>query len=144
MLFRSLRTLTDTVITTDARWSDPFVCGTHNVQTISSCESYTWNGNTYTNSGNYVYSYINATGCVSADTLKLTIKRGTHNAQTITTCNSYTWNGTTYTSSGNYVYSYTNNLGCPSADTLHLTIYQSSNIAVTASACNSYTWYGNT
>jgi cytochrome c peroxidase len=44
-----LKTLTDTIITTDPRWSNPFICGSHNVQVIQSCENYTWNGNTYTN-----------------------------------------------------------------------------------------------
>jgi cytochrome c peroxidase len=139
-----LKTLTDTIITTDPRWSNPFLCGTHNVQTITACESYIWNGITYNSSGTFVNSYINNTGCVSADTLKLTITRGSHNSYTIASCSSYNWNGTTYTVSGNYTYNYSNNLGCASVDTLHLTINLPSHIVVNASACNNYVWYGTT
>ena len=139
-----LKTLTDTIITNDVRWSNPFVCGSHNVQTVQSCESYSWNGTTYTNSGVYVNSYINSTGCVSADTLKLTINRGTHNSSTISSCDRYTWNGTTYTNSGNYTFSYNNNSGCPSVDTLHLTIKTGTHNTTITSACNSYIWNGNT
>jgi hypothetical protein len=74
-LIAFLRTLTDTVILTDARWSNPFrECSTHNSFTATSCGSYVWNGVTYTASGTYTRSYLNATNCPSVDTLRLTIK----------------------------------------------------------------------
>ena len=70
-----LKTLTDTIITTDARWSNPFrECSSHNSFTVTSCGNYVWNGTTYTSSGNYTWSYLNATGCPSVDTLHLTVK----------------------------------------------------------------------
>jgi alpha-tubulin suppressor-like RCC1 family protein len=46
---------------------------THNVSTQTITNSYIWNGTTYTASGTYTYSYNNANGCASVDTLKLTI-----------------------------------------------------------------------
>jgi cytochrome c peroxidase len=70
-----LKTLTDTLILTDQRWSNPFrECSTHNTVSITSCGNYVWNGITYTTSGTYTRSYLNSTGCPSVDTLHLTIK----------------------------------------------------------------------
>jgi cytochrome c peroxidase len=117
-----LHTLTDTVITTDVRWSNPFTCGTHNAIRITACDQYTWNGTVYRSSGVYVRSYVNSGGCPSADTLHLTINTGTRQGIRISACGSYVWNGTTYTNSGTYVRNYTNSNGCNSTDTLYLTI----------------------
>ncbi len=70
-----LLTLTDTIITTDPRWSNPFAeCSTHNVLIATSCGSYVWNGISYASSGTYTRSYVNSTGCPSVDTLKLTVR----------------------------------------------------------------------
>lgn len=70
-----LKTLTDTLITTDARWSNPFVeCSTHNSFTVEACGSYSWNGVTYNSSGNYLRNYLNTNGCPSVDTLHLTVR----------------------------------------------------------------------
>ena len=88
----------------------------------SSCDSYSWNGNVYTQSGTYTYTSINAAGCDSLAILSLTINYPTHNITTEFACNNFSWNGTTYTSSGTYTYAYTNNNGCASVDTLYLTI----------------------
>ncbi len=121
--------------------------GTHNVSSITNCESYTWstNGQTYTASGNYVYTYTNGSNCASADTLHLTITNGTHNATSITNCESYTWsaNGQTYTASGDYIYTYTNGFNCASADTLHLTITKGTHNVISVTNCESYTWSTN-
>jgi cytochrome c peroxidase len=69
-----LKTLTDTIILTDPRWSNPFrECSTNNAFTVTSCGSYVWNGVTYSASGNYLRSYLNSNGCPSVDTLHLTV-----------------------------------------------------------------------
>ena len=54
--------------------------GTHNVTTQTATNSYTWNGQNYTNSGIYTYSYNNSNGCASVDTLKLTTTTGCYKA----------------------------------------------------------------
>jgi len=41
--------------------------------TIDECNSYTWNGTTYTMSGTYTYTALNSAGCDSVVTLNLTI-----------------------------------------------------------------------
>ena len=134
--------------------SDPLTLtvnyGTHNVTTVTECESYTWTtgtGLTYTTSDTYVYEYDNESGCASADTLHLTINNGTHNVTTVTECESYTWtsgNGETYITSGTYYYDYDNESGCASADTLHLTINYGTHNVETVTECDSYTWASGT
>jgi len=71
---------TDTVHLTNAGGCDSLVTlnltiniATHNVTTQTATNSYTWNGQNYTSSGVYAYSYNNSNGCASVDTLKLTI-----------------------------------------------------------------------
>ena len=46
---------------------------TNNSVSQIACGSYNWNGVTYNTSGNYTYQYTNTNGCVSVDTLHLTI-----------------------------------------------------------------------
>ncbi len=110
----------------------------------AACGSYTWiDGKTY-NSSNYTakYNLINATGCDSTVTLKLTIGNGSMGVDTRTACNSYTWiDGNTYTASNNTAtYTTINALGCDSIVTLNLTITNPTIAIDTQSACNSYTW----
>ena len=87
------------------------------------CDSLRWNGTLYTENGTYTYEYTNAAGCLSVDTLHLTVRQSTHNSETEEVCDSLRWNGTLYTESGTYTYEYTNTDGCASVDTLHLTIH---------------------
>ena len=47
--------------------------GTHEI--VLSTGSYTWNGNTYSNSGIYYYAHIDDNGCTQVDTLDLTIEQ---------------------------------------------------------------------
>ena len=98
--------------------------GSHRVESASACGSYEWHGQTYTESGTYLYSYNNAINLPSADTLKLTVYHGTHNVEADTACETFTWHETSYTESGTYTYAYTDDNGCASVDTLILTIFQ--------------------
>ena len=113
----SVRCLMDSAIGGDT----PCI-STYNVETENACESFTWHGQTYTQSGTYTYAYTNNNGCPSMDTLFLTIYNGTHNTYTETAEGSYTWHEQTYSESGTYTYAYTNAQGCTSVDTLHLTV----------------------
>ena len=62
-----------------AATEDDGSCGyaSYPVSNITQCDSYTWNGETYTESGNYTYEYINAAGCDSTAILNLTINETT-------------------------------------------------------------------
>ena len=112
--------------------------------TITACDSYTWNAVTYTTSGTYTDSLINAGGCDSIATLNLTINSSTTSSTTITACDSYSWNGSTYTTGGVYTFATTNTAGCDSTATLNLTINSSTSSSTTITACDSYTWNGST
>jgi hypothetical protein len=89
----------------------------------TACGSYTFNAQTYTQSGNYTQNSINGPGCQVTTTLNLIINQTdtTHYWQQSCIA-SYTLNGQTYTSTGVYQQAFTDQLGCDSAVILHLTI----------------------
>ena len=95
-------------------------------ETVTECDAYTWstNGQTYTQSGQYTSVLTNQVGCDSTVTLNLTITNSNTGSETVTECDSYTWNtnGQTYTQSGQYTEVLTNTAGCDSTVTLDLTI----------------------
>ena len=113
-------------------------------ETVEACDSYTWNGETYTKSGDYVYTTTATNGCDSIVTLHLTINQSVATEETVFACDSYEWNGATYTTSGDYTYTTATANGCDSVVTLHLTIYQSETAEETVVACDSYEWNGTT
>ena len=59
----------------------------------TACDSYTWDGVTYTTSGTYSNTYTNAAGCDSVHTLNLTINNSNTGTSSVTACDSYTWDG---------------------------------------------------
>ena len=116
--------------------------GSHNEESGSACDSYNWRGGTYTESGKYVYAYVNAQGCPCADTLHLVIHKPTTTTNSAAACESYDWHGQTLTASGTYTHNYENEFGCASTETLNLTIYHGTHDIFSAEDCESYTWHG--
>jgi len=116
----------------------------------TACDTYTWvtSGLTYTTSGVYTFTSLNASGCTNTGTLTLTINNSsTTGSLSATACNTYTWatSGLTYTTSGVYTFTSLNASGCTNTATLTLTINNSStNGNITTSACDSYLWNGTT
>jgi hypothetical protein len=121
---------------------------TNSIETVSNCDNYTWsaNGQTYTQSGTYTSTFTNATGCLSTQTLNLTIDQPTNSLETVSNCDNYTWsaNGQTYTQSGTYTSNFTNAAGCLSTQTLNLTIHQPSSSTLSETALDAYTLNGQT
>jgi hypothetical protein len=109
-----------------------------NTTTATACDSYLWNGTTYTESGVYTGA---TTNCVT-ESLNLTINPSSTNttATVITACDSYSWNGTTYTASGIYTATTANCV----TESLNLTITPSSTNTTTISVSGSYSWNGQT
>ena len=103
-----------------------------NTTTASACDSYTWNGTTYTSSGTYTGTTAN---CVT-QSLNLTITPSSTNTTPISACNSYTWNGTTYTTSGVYAGTTSNCV----TQALNLTINTNTSSSISQTALDSYTW----
>ena len=103
-------------------------------QTAFACGSYQWNGNTYTQSGDYEFHSPTATGCDSTTVLHLTIAQPTSSSSSASACGSYQWNGSTYTQSGTYTYLSTNAAGCQHTSILNLTINTLSTAPTAANA----------
>jgi hypothetical protein len=118
--------------------------GTHNSFTATSCESYSWNGIDYNQSGTYTFSYNNVYGCPSVDTLHLTINYGDFNYTQYTACESFDFYGTTVTTTGWYLYEYYNQYGCYSWEYAFITINYGTHNVYTQTACTSYDWNGST
>lgn len=91
---------------------------------VTACDEFTWDGITYTESGEYTNTYTNNNGCDSIVTLDLLITQSSSSYDTVVVCDSYDWNGNTYTESGNYVYTSSNTIGCDSVANLDLSISQ--------------------
>ena len=120
-------TITDETINCSITYNYSFIFNdpSESSTDITSCDSYDWNGITYTESGVYTFNSTNFVGCDSTATLNLTINNSSSLLTDITSCDSYDWNGVTYTETGVYTFNYTNILGCDSAVTLNLTINNS-------------------
>ena len=88
--------------------------------TVTACQTFTWNrnGQTYSTSGTYDYTFNNGT-CVDTVRLNLTIANAAVTDTSATACGSFTWdrNGLTYNTSGTYNYTF-NNGAC--VDTVRL------------------------
>lgn len=117
---------------------------TNSSETVAACDSYTWNDQTYTTSGDYTYDYTADNGCASTDTLHLTVNNNANVTETASACEYYLWNGNAYTESGSYSITLQTVSGCDSTVTLNLTIGNAVNTNLTATACESYTWNGTT
>ena len=113
-------------------------------ENITSCNSYNWNGTTYSISGNYIDTLQTSFGCDSVVTLVLTINNSNNSQENITSCDNYIWNGTTYSQTGTYTNTLQTVNGCDSTITLILTINQNETSQENISTCNNYNWNGNT
>ncbi len=113
-------------------------------ENATACNSYLWNGNTYTQSGTYNWTSQNILGCDSVVILNLIINYSTTSTQNVVSCDSYTWNGTIYDTSGTYYDTTTTVNGCDSIMVLSLTINDSTSNTTNLTACDSYTWNGMT
>ena len=114
--------------------------------TETACDSYTWNGNTYTESGDYTVTLQTEQGRDSIEILHLTINQSVTTEENIVTCDSYEWNGVVYSESGDYVFNTTTISGCDSVVTLHLTILPEALVEneelVLCPSELPYEWYG--
>jgi hypothetical protein len=103
---------------------------------VTACDSYTWNGNTYYSSGTYRNG---------SDTLHLTIAHTTYGDTMAAACGSFSWYeypALSETQSVAHTIVGGNVSGCDSIVTLHLAIRNCS--VIDTSACDSFTWNGFT
>jgi hypothetical protein len=109
---------------------------------VTACDTYTWNGTTYTQSGSYSQTFTNLLGCDSVHTLVVTIGNANTGTSAQFSCDSFEWNGQIITSSGSYNQTFTNLSGCDSAHTLVATISYSNTGNSSVTVCDSYDWDG--
>ena len=89
----------------------------------TACESYTWAGVTYDESGDITRTFYNVAGCDSVVTLHLTVNHGSTGDTTAVVCNHFDWyEHTNLTEDGDFTHTFTNVAGCDSVVTLHLTV----------------------
>jgi hypothetical protein len=99
---------------------------TSSTTNIIECDTYTWNGQTYTTGGVYTYSTLNSNGCDSVATLNLTINNIYSITNTVNICfgDSITVGNNTYSQSGNYTDVFSSVNGCDSVVITNLNILQ--------------------
>ena len=101
--------------------------------TGEACETYTWFGSTYTQSGTYTHLVPSPVGCDSVLYLNLTIHNNVvGNTEVVAACDSYQWNGQTYTQSGIYTFNGLTIHDCDSSATIDLTINSAPTASITA------------
>lgn len=113
-------------------------------ETVTACDSYLWNGQTYTSSGSYTFNTLTALSCDSTATLSLTIHYSGTSSFSEVVCDSFLWRGNLYTTSGAYTFDTLTTLGCDSLITLNLTVHNSTTGTDMQTACDSYTWIDGT
>ncbi|MFM2265555.1 MAG: hypothetical protein RLZ77_975, partial [Bacteroidota bacterium] len=106
----------------------------------SACNAYTWNGQTYTQSGSYNYSGQTIHGCDSVVVLELSIDNTIEVNLTEAACGSYAWNNQNYFQSGVYIDSAQSLSGCDSITTLNLIIYPIEAIVLDTTVLDVFTW----
>lgn len=109
----------------------------------AACSEYTLNGQTYTATGVYTQTLVNAAGCDSIITLNLSINNR-YTAFSVAACGSYTWNGKTYLNTGTYKDTLTTTTGCDSIITLNLVINPVSLSTIGAVICSGQSYEGYT
>jgi hypothetical protein len=110
--------------------------------TVSTCNPYTFNGQTYAQSGTYSYLGSTIWGCDSSITLNLTITPTITSSVNADACGSYPWNGQTLTNSGVYIDSLQTSAGCDSVVTLNLNIYPIDAITIDSTVLDAFIWNG--
>jgi len=89
---------------------------------VTACDSYTWEGQTFSAGGSYDQTFSNASGCDSLHTLVLTINSSNSGSGSYSSPTPITWEGQPISSSGSYTATLTNVLGCDSIATLEFTL----------------------
>jgi|GEM_PF-3568030 len=108
-----------------------------------------WNGNSYSNSGTYRATLLNAAGCDSVAVLNFTVGQYSASTQNISICPSqlpYRWNSHIISAAGTYADTIPGSSGCDSISTLILAVKAASSSTTTITICHSqlpFSWNGN-
>jgi hypothetical protein len=109
---------------------------------VSTCNPYTFDGQTYAQSGTYSYVGTTIWGCDSIITLNLTITPTITTSVNADACGSYPWNGQSLTNSGVYIDTLQTSAGCDSVVTLNLNVYPIDAITIDSTVLDAFNWNG--
>lgn len=110
----------------------------------TACDAYTWDSETFYESGVYVRNFPTLDGRDSIVKLTLTINRDTTVYKTDKLCGPYDWNGQTLTETGVYTQVLQRASGCDSVVTLTLTLCERFETSFVVEARDVYVWDGQT
>ena len=98
---------------------------------LGDCYSYTWMGQTYTQSTDLEYTWTAANGCDSIENVHIDIHPSEIVNETVVACNEFEWKGNVYTASGTYEhYEGSTVQGCDSIAVLDLTIHHTPHVEI--------------
>ena len=117
---------------------------TPTILTVDTCDTYTFKGQTYTESDIYTFDTIATNGCDSIVELHLTIHPSSRTYETIHACDSFLWHGHTYTASGTYTFDTLSQFGCDSTLVLQLTVSPNQTHEESQMEYQQFTWKGQT
>ncbi|MBO7491932.1 MAG: hypothetical protein J6T59_05780, partial [Bacteroidales bacterium] len=123
----------------------------HESDTVTACESFTWNGTTYTQSGTYHYTHPDVHGCTQVDTLHLTVNYNTQSAVCDTIVENqlagWQYHGNHFGGDTDTIIHIQNALGCDSAVHYHLHVYPNLYVTLDSVLCENalpLIWNGET
>jgi hypothetical protein len=128
----------DSIVTTQVFIHKPV----SSVQFVEACESFFWNGKTYTESGDFSIKAVGSNGCDSTAILKLKIKNPTVKYFDTTACLNFSWRGRLLRATGIYRDTLVNTSGCDSILVLRLKVTQPVLRDTIVKSCSSVKWNG--
>ncbi len=129
----------DSIVTLDLTITDPLPI---NQIADTACDAYTWDAETFYESGTYTRNFQTAEGNDSIVKLSLVINHDVAVSDSMMLCDSIEWNGVMYYESGVYTQVLQTAAGCDSVVTMTLTICKRDSSVFTATARDIYTWDG--
>ena len=106
------------------------------------CNSFTFHGVTYNESGLYEQLIESPEGCDTLYTIDITLGETVTYEWEQRACDHYVWNGTNYTNPGDYVQEFVTPQGCDSIVTLHLSFADALEYETDTTVCGSLSWNG--
>ena len=91
----------------------------------TACDTYTWDGLAYSNSGQFERTFYTENGCDSIVTLHLTINRSKHTTMDTVVCDRFVWNNEEFTTTQVITRTFTAANNCDSVVTINLTVKKS-------------------
>ena len=143
---QSVLTQCDSIIRFHLQWCAEPLCIDTVAFSISDCDSYVWEGQTYATTGTYYRHYSLANGCDSVSQLRLTILPKAQSITDRTACDSLYWaqTDTWYFESGFYYDTVPAPNGCDSVIILHAVIGTAAEETIDRESCDALTINGET